>query len=171
MNGIDWKVLTPKDAEAFHTIRILSLRTDPESYIRSLAEEERESLESIARRICNTTIGSEKFVVGAYVEKKLIGTSAFYREEWENLRHKGELWGVYVKQEFRNQGIARQLVSRTIELSKSIDGIEQINLEVSGSMQKKFYESLGFVSWGIEKNCTKLDNRSITWDHMSLVLK
>ena len=170
LGQIAFRTLTPEDAAAFLEIRLGSILTDPEAYIMSRTEEEKETVASIVTRICSDIVPPEKFVIGAFATTKLIGISAFYQEKWENLRHKGELWGVYVDPQYRQQGIARSLVTQTIEMARLIPGLEQIKLEVSGAMQKRFYESLGFSAWGTEIACTKIADKPVTWEHMTRTL-
>ena len=59
--------------------------------------------------------------------------SGFYREQHEKFRHKGTIWSVYVREEFRGKGMAKALIAEIIRRVRSIDGIEQINLIVSAT--------------------------------------
>jgi len=167
--------LSPSDAQAFLDIRLTALQQSPAAFIMDVLEEEKETPYSILPRICNEKPLAEAFVFGAFAreqdKEKLVGISAFEREKWYKLHHKGTIWGVYVLPDYRQHGIARQLMQKTIASAKKIRELEQINIEVSGNFQQKFYESLGFSIWGIEQNGTKIGKNYFTWTHMVLNLK
>ena len=168
---LEIKKLSPSDAVAFLDIRLIALRESPDSFIIDISEEEKETAQSILPRIYDENQPSEIFVIGAFEQGQLIGTSAFERETRYKLRHKGTLWGVFILPNYRKRGIARILVQKTIDTAKEIFELNQINIEVSGEFQRKFYESLGFVLWGVEKNGTKTDENYLTWTHMVLNLR
>jgi len=168
---LEIRKLSPSDAMVFINIRLTALRESPNSFIIDISEEEKETPQTILTRIYDENQPSEVFVIGAFEGEQLIGTSAFERETRYKLRHKGTLWGVYVLPDYRKRGIARILVQKTIDTAKEISELNQIDIEVSGEFQRKFYESLSFIRWGVEKNGTKTGENYLNWTHMVLNLR
>jgi ribosomal protein S18 acetylase RimI-like enzyme len=68
-----------------------------------------------------------------------------------NYRQFGYIWGVYVEQKYRKQGIANKLTNTVVEYLKSI-GCTRVVLNASPA-GKSVYQSLGFV----ESNAMHLD--------------
>ncbi|NMG07732.1 GNAT family N-acetyltransferase [Brasilonema sp. UFV-L1] len=62
----------------------------------------------------------------------------------KQFRKTGYIWGVYVEPSYRRQGIAKQLISTTVNYLKEI-GCTRVRLDAS-AMGKPVYESLGFFS-------------------------
>jgi len=67
-------------------------------------------------------------VVGAFVERQLVGTAGFYRARSIKERHKGHVWGVYVTPAMRGSGLGRGIMNALLEHASRVDGIEQIVL-------------------------------------------
>lgn len=106
-----------------------------------------------------TKDSNDSFTLGAYADQVLAGVASFARDgaDREKLRHKGMLFTMYVKKEFRGQGIAGQLLGAIIERVKAIPGIEQVNLVVLSDNvhAKKLYAKFGFEKYGTELHSSK----------------
>ena len=71
------------------------------------------------------------------------------------MSHKGFLWGMYLKPEARGSGLAAILVERLLEYASQ--EVEQVQLTVVASNPRaiRFYERMGFVAYGLEKEALK----------------
>ena len=67
-------------------------------------------------------------VFGAFAEGRLAGTAGFAIPQREKKRHKGVLWGVYVQEAARGQGIGRALVEAVI--GHAAGRVEQLHATV-----------------------------------------
>jgi RimJ/RimL family protein N-acetyltransferase len=118
---------------------------------------------------------NDSFTLGAYDMNTLVGVVSFERDgkNREKLRHKGILFRMYVAENFRGKGIAKQLIEELLKHVKKIKDIEQINLTViaNNTNAKKLYEKLGFITFGSEKNAIKWKGEYFTEDQMVLTLK
>ncbi len=104
------------------------------------------------------------FVLGAFAEDNtMIGIAGFTCHTATKRRHKGILWGMYVKPAFRLQGIARKLAEIIMLSAKEDAQCEQILITVSppGSVAHQFYDRLGFIQYGVEYRALKLDDEYV----------
>ena len=92
------------------------------------------------------------FVMGAFDDGTLVGVAGFRRDDRIKTRHKGMLWGVYLKQTHRGTGVARRLLAAVIERVNGNPEIRQIYLVVSPRQPaaQRLYCSL--ASWSLASN-------------------
>lgn len=137
--------------------------------------------------------------VGAHDEKpsKLLAVAAVLREAPIKRRHIAKIWGVYVTPSARGRGLAKRVVQGAIEAARSwgdanagggqvgtrgvggmggaVVRVEQVQLSVSETapVARAVYESLGFVTWGIEPDALRVgdEGRGAAERHMVLVLR
>ena len=86
--------------------------------------------------------------------------------------HKGTIWGVFVKPEFRGKGISRRLVKEVIDYATKLEGINLVNLTVNESqpIAKVLYSSLGFKVFGLEERALKIGANYFSEEYMKLDL-
>lgn len=165
------RMLQESDADAFRRIRRERLERDPRAFAESIAEHDAISPETITSRLRRAS--GENFVIGAFAESgDLIGIAGFSRSPRLKSRHKGVIWGVYVRPGFRGQGIGRAILAALIDRARQEAGLEQIQLSVSTGQAgaKRIYESLGFEAFGRERHALKVDGEYVDEDHMVLWL-
>jgi len=148
----DVRILTPGDAAAFLAVRLRSLREHPEAY-HSTAEDWNVPVAEAAASLADN-VGIGAFDGGELCGLLLLATSARRRVK---LRHKVEIWSVYVAPERRGRGFARALVARALEEARA-RGYEAVMLSVNADnpAARAVYESLGFRAYGTEPRAMKL---------------
>jgi ribosomal protein S18 acetylase RimI-like enzyme len=155
---MDIRLLTPDDAEAFWHLRVEALRNDPGSFADSTEEHLESTIETARERLVSSDPASN-FVIGAFDDGRLIGTAGFFRRPNNKERHKGHIWGVYVRPESRGKGVASALMKEIVRRAREIHGLEQITLVASANLPaQRLYKVLGFESYGIEPHSLKIGN-------------
>ena len=150
---IEIRRLTSADAAAYRNIRLAGLRDSPEAFGSTFVRENAKPLAWFCDRLRNSQ------VFGAFRSTDLLGIAGFLIREGEKERHKGLLWGMYVRPDSRNVGVGRQLVEAVIDHAR--DHVEVIQLSVVSGNEgaRRLYASLGFVEYGVERNSLKQDGR------------
>lgn len=147
------RLLAPEDAESFREIRLEALRSDPEAFASTHDAEK----DSHPAKYAAWLSGSQIF--GAFRGTELVGIAALTILEAKKESHKGLLRSMYVKPQARKAGVGRQLIETMIASARG--RIELLNLVVVSDNHPaiRLYESLGFKTYGLEKNSLKQDGK------------
>jgi RimJ/RimL family protein N-acetyltransferase len=141
-----WQVrrLGPDDAAAFQALRLEGLATDPCAFAASHDEEVGQSLAEVVARL------ERQPVFGAVADGVLLAVAGFAVPEAAKKRHRGLLWGVYVRQTARGQGLGGAVVARVIEHARG--HVVQLHARVVTTHEaaRRLYRSLGFEPYGLE---------------------
>jgi len=166
MAPVEFRILTEGDASAWCKIRLEALENDPEAFGASIEAHHKLSDDEIRSRLAADM--SERFVVGAFADGELVGTAGFVREPGLKERHKGRVWGVYLRASHRGSGVGRKMMTLLLELACKIEGLEQINISVAATQTSAvaLYRSLGFVPYGLEPRALKVNGRYIDEEHL-----
>ncbi|MGA2370358.1 MAG: N-acetyltransferase family protein [Candidatus Korobacteraceae bacterium] len=170
MTEIEIRALTADDVEAYWSCRLEALERDPTAFSSSVEDHLKLSRDEIRRRLAADP--ANNFVMGAFADGKLVGTAGFARETQPKMRHKGRIWGVYLKAEIRGKGVGRRLMQAVLDRATKIQGVEQILISVATTQAAAvaLYRSLGFTTWGEESRALKVGDRYIDEEYMILPL-
>jgi ribosomal protein S18 acetylase RimI-like enzyme len=146
---IELRRLGPEDAAAYREIRLEALVDSPHNFSSTLESEQDQPLDRFAARLTDT------LVLGAFSGPYLVGVAGFYVQPRPKHRHKGMLWGMYVRPDHRAAGIGRKLVEAIIEHARRHVELLQLFVIADNMPARRLYASLGFVEYGIERHATK----------------
>jgi|TARA_Y100000310_G_scaffold301127_1_gene337317 ribosomal protein S18 acetylase RimI-like enzyme len=165
---MEFRIVNHLDALAYREIHLEALLNSPESFGGNYRKEKKRPLRQIEMGL---RADPNNFILGAFSRHKdLLGVVGFGRERHISYAQQGVLWGMYVKQAHRRQGIGRCLVKELLVLIQSLKGVEQFRLTVleNNDAAKQLYQQFGFVSQGVAERAFKLKNRYFDEEQMIL---
>ena len=146
---IELRRLGPEDAAAYREIRLEALADSPHNFSSTLESEQDQPLGRFAARL------ADDFVLGAFSGTHLVGVAGFYVQPKPKHRHKGMLWGMYVRPDYRAARIGRTLVEAIIAHARQHVELLQLFVIADNTPARRLYASLGFVEYGVERHATK----------------
>jgi ribosomal protein S18 acetylase RimI-like enzyme len=155
--------LEPQDVAAYREIRLEGLRQHPDSFGASWEDEIEKPDSWWTERLESNT------VFGGWIDGSLLlGVAGFYVPGTAKQRHKGVLWGMYVRPDARGTGLAASLLQRVIEQARPL--VEEIRLTVmaSNAVAHRLYSAAGFEPYGLERRALKVGDHY--YDDMLMAL-
>ena len=163
---MDWHVrrLGPEDAAAFQRLRLEALARDPCAFAASHDEEAEQDLADVAARL------ERQPVFGGFASGALLGVAGFAVPPQAKKRHKGLLWGVYVREAARGRGLGRALVLAVIGHART--HVVQLHAAVvtTNDAARRLYRSLGFTTYGLKPRGLACAGRYVDQELMVLPL-
>lgn len=165
------KIIDKSDWVSYQKLRLTALKVAHESFGSTYEREVQFTEQQIIERI---SPNSNKFFMGIFDEKELIGVVSFHREVGQKDRHKGNIYGMFIHEDYQGKGLAKLLLSTLInKVKEEYPDLEQIRLSVvSNNISAiKLYGHLGFENYGVEINALKEGDKYFDEDLMVLFLK
>ena len=157
--------LTSADAAAYRDVRLAGLRDSPEAFGSTFDRENTQPLTWFCDRLSNSA------VFGASNSTALLGVAGLAIRQSEKERHKGLLWGMYVRPDARKAGVGRQLVEAVIEHARAHVEVIQLSVVSDNEPARRLYASLGFAEYGLEKESLKQNGHYYDEILMALYLR
>ncbi len=145
--------LVPADADALRLLRMEALTTAPEAFGSSPEEEEARSMDLVRSRL-DASIADAVF--GAFAGDELVGMAGFALSQGIKKRHKGVLWGVFVRAGWRDGGTGERLVRAVIAHARNHVLLLQASVVTSNGAARRIYDRLGFESYGTERRALRV---------------
>ena len=152
------------DIASYRELRLEGLKAHPEAFASSWDYEADKPVSWWAERLEKNTI------LGGWVDNSpLVGVAGLRVQDAVKLRHKGVLWGMYVRPEARGTGLAAALVQRAVEHASTL--VEEICLTVvtSNVAACRLYKAAGFKEYGLERRALKVGSEY--YDEMLMALQ
>jgi RimJ/RimL family protein N-acetyltransferase len=170
MARVEIRKLTVADAAALWKLRRTALETEPRAFSASPEANHTPNVEAVAEQL--STGGDDSFVIGAFDHGELVGMAGLHREQRPKLRHKAQVWGVFVLGSHRGKKIGREMIESLIASAREVGGLRQLRLSVAATQQaaRGLYVALGFRSFGVEPEALWVDGTYIDEEHFYLLL-
>ena len=120
--------LTPTDAAPLRQLRLDALRETPEAFGSSYEEEHTLTLDDIRAWVATDI---ENAMFGVFIDGALAGMTGVGRQHRLKMRHKAQIWSVYVAPAARGRGLARRLMLAAIDHAGGMRGVRQLQLSVT----------------------------------------
>jgi len=163
------KPLTIQNSSAYQKCRLDALHLEPEAFGADYHTRKEKPLSYFEQRV---NYKANNFIMGAFVKDELVGTVGFYGDIGPKLKHRGNIWGVFVYPKYRQKGIAKAMFQATILAVKKLPEVKQIHLGVSekNTNALSLYQSFGFKTYATEPRTLFVNGRYINEYLMMLIL-
>ena len=158
--------LEAHDVASYRELRLEGLKSHPEAFA-SAWEDEAGKPDSWWTERLETSV-----VFGGWIDDSpLLSVAGLHVNTATKLRHRGVLWGMYVRPHARGTGLAALLVQRVIEQARSL--IEELSLTVvaSNTVAYRLYSAAGFQQYGLERRALKVGSEYYDEVLMALTLR
>lgn len=165
------RLLTPADAKSYWDLRLEALKQSPESFASSYEDAIKRN--NPIQQVRNNLNTKGNYTFGAFDHEELIGVVTLVQEQAEKLRHRANIYAMYVTPKKRGHGVGETLLTETITLAKNLEEVIKINLQVVSKNEpaKRLYTRMGFKVFGTEKHALKIDDQYYTDEYMVLFIR
>ncbi len=147
------RLLTAEDWQIWKEIRLEALQNSPENFGSSYEEEcdwpDLEFQNGLNR----------SHIFGAFIENYLVACAGFYTLNFIKTQHRGVIWGMYTRPEYRKQGIASALMQHVIADARSKVSQLHLTCVTSNHGAIQFYQKQGFKIYGTEPRALKVGDK------------
>ncbi len=149
MSNFEIRRLGIIDVADYRSIRLAALQGEPDAFGSVYEVEAARPSSAFAERLDTSIIFS------AYAGGDIVGMAGLKQEAGLKDRHKGFVWGMYVRPNARGQGIGAALLAAIIGGAEQI--VEQLTLTVvqGNNAALSLYEKYGFRAYGVEPRALK----------------
>lgn len=140
------------DWHLWKEIRLEALTNSPESFGSSYEEEVFMSDTDFQNGL------SKGYVLGVFVDDVLVSCAGFYTLNSLKTKHRGVLWGMYTRIEYRGKGIATVLIQTLIQHAKTCVTQLHLTCVVGNFVACAFYQKQGFRIYGTEPKALKIND-------------
>lgn len=143
-------LLTPEHTMAYKALMLHAYEHAADSFTSTPQERALQPDSWWRNRIADPT--GLSVVFGAFAEKAMVGTVSLEFYAKTKTRHKALVVAMFVHENFRGQGLARQLMQAVVAYGMARQGLRVLQLEVTqGNVAaERLYQSLGFQPFGVE---------------------
>ncbi|MBT2637607.1 GNAT family N-acetyltransferase [Bacillus sp. ISL-39] len=157
------------DAESYRLLRHEALLKNPEAFSSSYEDEKNYKTSDYSQRIDSKST----YTFGAFDGVQLAGVVTLVPEGKVKLKHRANIFAMYVTPAQRGQSIGRLIMKKAIQQAEELKSVKQIYLTVNASNEpaRKLYASLGFETYGVDRKAMLIDGTYHDEDLMVLFLE
>jgi RimJ/RimL family protein N-acetyltransferase len=150
--------IAPADLSAYKSLRDEGLRLHLDAFDNDIESEHARPPESYIGRLGLSEPLGGTFLLGAWIDRELVGLIGMERLSLQKLRHSAELNSMMVRPSHTGSGLGDLLMTACVSEARKAIGLEQITLRVSTSSTAaiRLYERAGFQACGVVPHVIKL---------------
>ncbi len=159
--------LPPSRAADYRALMLEAYAAHPEAFTSTAAERAQLPLAWWEARL-SADPAAREVVLGVLRDDEIAGVIGLAFEQRQKVRHKATLFGMYVRPQWRGQGIGRQLVLAALEYARGRSGVLVVQLTVTEGNRPAaaLYESCGFMRFGAEPLAVAVGSQYLAKVHM-----
>jgi len=159
--------LIPSHAATYRALMLEAYDQHPDAFTSSVAERSSLPLSWWEERLAVGPATSE-LVFGAFAQRELIGAVGLSFDTRAKAKHKSTLFGMYVPDKFRKQGVGRRLIEEALRYARTRADttITQLTVTAGNTPALSLYESAGFVQFGTEPFAVRIGTEYVSKVHM-----
>ncbi|MCI0997056.1 GNAT family N-acetyltransferase [Pseudomonas corrugata] len=152
------------DAPAYRELMLQAYGLHPQAFTSSVSERATMPMNWWESRLTNRL----DVVLGAFVDGELAGIVGLSLEARQKARHKATLFGMYVVDTHRHQGLGQQLLEAALDEARRHTFLRLMQLTVTAGNDPalKLYQRCGFVLYGLEPMAIRVDDEYLDKIHM-----
>ncbi|MDN0081477.1 GNAT family N-acetyltransferase [Crenobacter sp. SG2305] len=164
---IDIRRLIPSEAVAYRQLMLEAYQSHPEAFTSSVEERAALPLSWWGERLTEASLAPE-VVFAAFDGGRLAGVAGIAFESREKVRHKANLFGMYVPVRYRGQGLGQRLIQTVLNYAKLRGGVRIVQLTVTDDNDAacRLYARCGFLSYGLEPLAVRVGDTFMAKRHM-----
>ena len=164
--------LRPEDAPAYRDLMLEAYTAHPDAFTSTSLERQALPMAWWEGRLSTDTHANE-CVFGAFVASELVGVAGLSFQTREKLRHKCNVFGMYVRPSHRGHQLGDGLLCAVLNVARQRHGVSLAQLTVTEGNRAAvaLYERHGFVTYGIEPQAVAVPSGAVTKLHMWLPLR
>lgn len=159
--------LTRDDAPAWRIVRLEALTNHPDAFGSSWEEFSVLDPDEVAERI--PVPGGENVLFGVFAGGTLNGCGGFAREAHLKGRHKGLMWGIYLRPTLRGTGAGGALVERIIAHARDYVEVLRCSVNPENFGARTLYLRHGFEVYGREPRALRTGGRDHDEELLALI--
>jgi len=147
------------DAPAWRALRLEGLERQPQAFGADHETEVAKPLSFFAERIARNPVW------GAFAGDVLVGSVGFRVHPGKKESHKGVLWGMYVREAARGQGVAQALIETLLQHADTVVETVQLTVGCDNHAARRLYDRMGFRVYGVERRALRVGDRYYDEEH------
>lgn len=157
MDNIEFRALRSQDALDMKQLWLDIIAYEPGVMLLTYEEQLKVPVRRLAQDVNSMLADPSALVIGAFDAGKLVAVAAIEQQLTVRQSHRARLWGLCVAHSHRRQGLGRKLVRLLATHAGTLDGVEQVNLEVLGCAEAaiELFTSEGFHCFCREPHAVK----------------
>ena len=144
--------LTIEDAPLWREIRLLAIVDSPPAFLESYEDAVKRPETQYREQIENNTILAWREPDGT-----IAGTLGFHVMRGSNMRHRGYVWGMFVRAECRGRGIASALIDAVVAHARPLVTQLHLGAEATNEAAVGLYKKHGFTIYGTDPKTVCID--------------